>query len=69
MLDKTWKKMYEKAKNVQEFRQISDHLEAGGVAVALSLYFRKIMQCFNCNHDCIHQSGVNSPRVTIFSFS
>ena len=35
MLDKTWKKMYEKAKNVQEFRQISDHLEAGGVAAAV----------------------------------
>ena len=35
MLDKTWKKMYEKAKNVQEFRQISDHLEAGVVAAAV----------------------------------
>ena len=35
MLDKTWKKMYEEAKNVQEFRQISDHLEAGGVAAAV----------------------------------
>lgn len=35
MLDKTWQKMYEEAKSVQGFRQISDHLEAGGVAAAV----------------------------------
>lgn len=35
MLDKTWQKMYQKAKAVQGFREISSHMEAGGVAAAV----------------------------------
>ena len=35
MLDKTWQKMYQKAKAVQRFREISSHMEAGGVAAAV----------------------------------
>ena len=36
MLDKTWQKMYQKAKAVQGFREISSHMEAGGVAACQS---------------------------------
>lgn len=35
MLDKTWQKMYQKAKAVQGFHEISSHMEAGGVAAAV----------------------------------
>ncbi|WP_230318918.1 cytidine deaminase family protein [Lactobacillus crispatus] len=35
MLDKTWQKMYQKSKAVQGFREISSHMEAGGVAAAV----------------------------------
>lgn len=35
MLDKTWQKMYQKAKAVQGFREISSYMEAGGVAAAV----------------------------------
>lgn len=35
MLDKTWQKMYQKAIAVQGFREISSHMEAGGVAAAV----------------------------------
>ena len=35
MLDKTWQKMYEEAKAVQGFREISSYMEAGGVAAAV----------------------------------
>ncbi|NRN76807.1 cytidine deaminase family protein [Lactobacillus helveticus] len=35
MLDKTWQKMYQKVKEVQGFREILNHMEAGGVAAAV----------------------------------
>lgn len=35
MLDKTWQRMYHKAKAVQNFREISNHMEAGGVAATV----------------------------------
>ena len=41
-MDKTWQRMYEAAKKVQDFRQISDHFEAGGVSAAVLSEFGKI---------------------------
>lgn len=35
MLDKTWQKMYEEAKKVQGFHEISDYMEAGAVSAAV----------------------------------
>lgn len=35
MIDQTWKEMYEAAKEVQNSRKISNHMEAGGVAAAV----------------------------------
>lgn len=34
-MDKTWKKMYQLANKVQNYRQISEHMEAGGVAASV----------------------------------
>lgn len=34
-MDKTWKKMYQLAQSAQNYRQISAHMEAGGVAAAV----------------------------------
>lgn len=34
-MDKTWKKMYQLAQSAQNYRQISTHMEAGGVAAAV----------------------------------
>lgn len=33
--DSTWQKMFQVAKQVQSFHEISDHMEAGGVAAAV----------------------------------
>ena len=33
--DATWQKMFQAAKKVQGFHEISDHMEAGGVAAAV----------------------------------
>lgn len=35
-MDKTWKKMYQLAQSAQNYRQISAHMEAGGVAAAVN---------------------------------
>lgn len=34
-MDKTWKKMYQLTQSTQNYRQISAHMEAGGVAAAV----------------------------------
>ena len=34
-MDKTWKKMYQLTQSAQNYRQISAHMEAGGVAAAV----------------------------------
>ena len=34
-MDKTWKKMYQLAKRAQNYRQLSEHMEVGGVAAAV----------------------------------
>ena len=34
-MDKTWKKMYQLANKAQNYRPISEHMEAGGVAAAV----------------------------------
>lgn len=41
-MDKQWQEMYEEAKKVQGFRQIGNHMEAGGVAAAVMAESGKI---------------------------
>lgn len=65
MLDKTWQKMQEEAKSVQGFRQISDHLEAGGVAAAVLSNTGKIYTGVCIDTACT--LGVCAERNALFS--
>lgn len=64
-LDQQWEEMYQAAKKVQGFRQISEHMEAGGVSAAVLSDSGKIYTgvCV----DTASTLGVCAERNTLFN--
>lgn len=63
--DSTWQKMFQAAKKVQGFHEISDHMEAGGVAAAVLSESEKIYTGVCVDTACT--LGVCAERNALFN--